>query len=111
MTGTFTTDRVGLTARNAVYVAFIGSGFSFASWASRIPQIRDALSATPSQLGLILLSVAAGSIIAMPLAGIVVNRIGAARAPRSWPACSASAWSCSPSATGSGCRRWWPGCS
>jgi MFS family permease len=60
-------------------VAFVGSGFSFASWASRIPQIRDALAASPSQLGLILLSVAAGSIIAMPLAGMVVNRIGAAR--------------------------------
>jgi MFS family permease len=79
MTGTSTADRVGLTARNAVYVAFLGSGFSFASWASRIPQIRDALSASPSQLGLILLAVAAGAIIAMPLAGIVVNRIGAAR--------------------------------
>ena len=79
MPDTSAADRVGLTARNAVYVAFLGSGFSFASWASRIPQIRDALAASPSQLGLILLSVAAGAIIAMPLAGIVVNRIGAAR--------------------------------
>ena len=79
MTDTFTADPVGIAARNAVYVAFVGSGFSFASWASRIPQIRDALSASPSQLGLILLAVAAGSIIAMPLAGMVVNRIGAAR--------------------------------
>ena len=67
-------------AQRAVYVAFIGSGFSFASWASRIPQIRDALQATPSQLGMILLAVAVGSLIAMPLAGIVVTRIGAARA-------------------------------
>jgi len=69
-----------LRAQRAVYVAFIGSGFSFASWASRIPQIRDALQATPSQLGMILLAVAVGSLIAMPLAGIVVTRIGAARA-------------------------------
>ena len=50
--------------REAVYVAFIGSGFAFASWASRIPQIRDALEATPSELGLILLAVAAGSLVA-----------------------------------------------
>ena len=67
-------------AQRAVYVAFIGSGFGFASWASRIPQIRDALQASPSELGLILLAVAVGSLIAMPLAGIVVTRIGAARA-------------------------------
>ena len=34
-----------LRAQRAVYIAFLGSGFSFASWASRIPQIRDALKA------------------------------------------------------------------
>ena len=28
------------TAMRAVYVAFIGAGFAFASWASRIPQVR-----------------------------------------------------------------------
>jgi MFS family permease len=70
---------VTLRAQRAVYVAFIGSGFSFASWASRIPQIRDALQATPSELGLVLLAIALGSIVAMPLAGMVVNRFGTAR--------------------------------
>ena len=66
-------------ARGAVFAVFIGSGFAFASWASRIPDIRDQLQAAPSTLGLVLLSGAAGSLIAMPLAGIVVTRIGAAR--------------------------------
>ena len=100
MPDTSTADRVGLAARNAVYVAFLGSGFGFASWASRIPQIRDALQATPSQLGLILLAVAAGAIIAMPLAGMVVNRIGTARCTAIMAdRALASAWSCSPSAT------------
>jgi len=65
-------------ARNAVFIAFVGSGFGFASWASRIPQIRDAVQATPSELGLILLAIAAGAVIAMPLAGMVVNRFGPA---------------------------------
>jgi predicted MFS family arabinose efflux permease len=68
-----------LRAQRAVYVAFIGSGFGFASWASRIPQIRDALKATPSELGLVLLAMAFGAIVAMPLAGMVVNRFGPAR--------------------------------
>ena len=66
-------------ARNAVFVAFVGSGFGFASWASRIPQIRDAVQATPAELGLILLAIAAGAVIALPLAGLVVNRFGPAR--------------------------------
>ena len=62
-----------------MFVAFIGSGFGFASWASRIPQVRDQLHATPSVLGLVLLSLAAGSLVALPLSGILVTRIGAAR--------------------------------
>ena len=70
---------IALRAQRAVYIAFIGSGFGFASWASRIPQIRDELQATPSELGLVLLAMAFGSIVAMPLAGMVVNRFGTAR--------------------------------
>jgi len=69
-----------LAAQRATYVAFIGSGFGFASWASRIPQIRDALEASPSTLGLVLLAVALGSLVALPLAGVLVTRIGTARA-------------------------------
>ena len=37
------------------------------------------MQATPSELGLILLAIAAGAVIAMPLAGLVVNRFGPAR--------------------------------
>ncbi len=64
-------------ATRATYAAFIGAGFVFASWASRIPQVRDRLHLDPSQLGLVLLAIAAGSIIALPLSGPVVTRLGA----------------------------------
>lgn len=74
------TDSVATSAKHAVSVVFAASGFAFASWAARIPEVRDSLHATPSVLGLVLLAVAVGSLIAMPLAGIVVTRIGAARA-------------------------------
>src|SRR6476469_7354211 len=60
----------------STYIAFIGSGFAFASWASRIPQVRDHLDLSPSQLGLVLLSIAAGSVVALPLAGPVIDRLG-----------------------------------
>lgn len=67
-------------ARRATYIAFIGSGFAFASWASRIPQVRDRLDLTPASLGLVLLAIAVGSLIALPLAGVVVHRFGSMRA-------------------------------
>ena len=61
------------------YLAFIGSGFAFASWAARIPQLRDHLHLTPAKLGLLLLCIAAGSLVALPLSGTVVHRFGARR--------------------------------
>jgi len=66
-------------AKQAVYTAFIVNGFIFASWAARIPQVRDGLRVTPGVLGLILLSVAAGSTIATPLSGLVITRLGDSR--------------------------------
>ena len=60
-------------------MAFIGSGFAFASWAARIPQVRDRLDLSSAQLGLVLLAIAAGSVVALPLAGTVVARFGSRR--------------------------------
>jgi MFS family permease len=78
ITTVFPGSRVG-SARNAVYVVFIAAGFAFASWAARIPQVRSELRVTPGVLGLILLSIAIGSTIAMPLSGLVITRIGERR--------------------------------
>jgi predicted MFS family arabinose efflux permease len=72
-------DPVSGAAKWAVYTVFIANGFVLASWASRIPQVRDGLGVTPAGLGLILLSAAIGSLIAMPLSGMVVTRLGEAR--------------------------------
>ncbi|MEU4688946.1 MFS transporter [Actinoplanes sp. NPDC023714] len=66
-------------ATTATYAAFIGSGLAFASWASRIPQVRDQLGLDPAALGLVLLAIAAGSLLALPLSGPVVTRIGSSR--------------------------------
>jgi MFS family permease len=60
-------------------VAFAGAGFGFASWASRIPQVKAHLHLDPSQLGFLLLSLAAGSVISLPLAGPIVARFGSRR--------------------------------
>ncbi|GAA2037505.1 MFS transporter [Pseudokineococcus marinus] len=66
-------------AVGATYVAFIGSGFAFASWASRIPQVRDRLDLSTAALGLVLLAIAAGSVLALPASGPVIARIGSRR--------------------------------
>ena len=60
-------------------MAFAGAGFGFASWASRIPQVKARLDLDPSQLGVVLLSLAAGSVISLPLAGPIVARFGSRR--------------------------------
>jgi MFS family permease len=64
-------------ASRATYIAFAGSGFAFASWAARIPQVRDHFHLQPSTLGFVLLAIAGGSVIALPLSGPVVARFGA----------------------------------
>jgi MFS family permease len=66
-------------ATRATYFAFIGCGFAFASWASRIPQVRDRLHLTSAGLGLVLLTLAAGSVTALLLAGMIVTRFHSRR--------------------------------
>ncbi len=77
-TTAYTPTRVSAATRGT-YAAFIASGFAFASWASRIPQVRDRLHLSPADLGLVLLAIAAGSLVALPLAGIIVHRISSRR--------------------------------
>jgi MFS family permease len=79
------------TGARATAVAFIGSGFAFASWASRIPQVRTHLSLSAAELGLVLLAIAAGSVIAMPLSGHVVGRYGSRRTTAAMAALLAAA--------------------
>jgi MFS family permease len=67
-------------ATRATYVAFTSTGFAFASWASRIPQVKQQLDLDPSQLGLLLLAIAAGAVLALPSSGPVVGRFGSRRA-------------------------------
>jgi MFS family permease len=67
-------------AMRATYAVFAGSGFALSTWASRIPQVRTHLHLDPAQLGLLLFTIAAGGVIALPLSGPLVGRIGSRRA-------------------------------
>jgi MFS family permease len=67
-------------ARTAVFVVFALPGLALATWASRLPESRQAMGLTTSQLGLLLLVGAAGSVASLPLAGGVAARLGTVRA-------------------------------
>ena len=66
-------------AKVAVAAVFALNGLCFATWAARIPQAQVELGLTAGRLGLLLLTLAAGAVIALPTAGSVTARLGAAR--------------------------------
>jgi MFS family permease len=65
-------------ARNAVALAFVLNGLCFASLVSRVPDLRTDLRLDNGGLGLLLLAVAAGSLLALPAARRLITRWGAA---------------------------------
>ncbi|KQU66481.1 MFS transporter [Phycicoccus sp. Root101] len=68
-----------VSARNAVFIVFALAGVTFASFASRIADSKAELGLSAGQLGLTLFAASAGSLTALPSAGRVAGRIGAAR--------------------------------
>jgi hypothetical protein len=63
-------------ARGAVAYTFAVSGALLGSWAPRIPQVKADLGLGPGALGVALVAPAAGSLLAMPLAGAAAARWG-----------------------------------
>lgn len=53
---------------------FFMSGFSFATWASRIPTIKMAFGFNDAELGSILLAMPIGSLLGLPITGWLVSR-------------------------------------
>ncbi|WOP19122.1 MFS transporter [Raineyella sp. LH-20] len=69
-------------ARNGDLAVFGVNGFMFATWMSRVPDVKQALGLTPGQLGLLLLAVSAGALCGLPIAGRLAQRFGAVRTVR-----------------------------
>jgi MFS family permease len=60
--------------RISLSVFFFLSGFSFASWASRIPTIKSDFQLNEAQLGTVLLTMPISSLIGLPFSGWLVTR-------------------------------------
>lgn len=65
-----------LRVRWATALFFFGMGFCFASWASRIPDIKLALQLSEAELGTLLFALPIGQLVAMPFSGKVVTEYG-----------------------------------
>ena len=71
------TPGLGLaTARRAVSLCFFLNGAVIASWLPHIPGLKTRLGIGDGGLGLLLLSMAAGAVVALPAAGWLIGRFG-----------------------------------
>ncbi|OKI62526.1 hypothetical protein A6A27_05560 [Micromonospora sp. CB01531] len=71
--------RAVLAARTGVAVVFALNGLAVGTWFSRVPAVREALGLSTGRLGLLLMALSAGAVLAMPMAGLVTQRLGPAR--------------------------------
>lgn len=60
----------------AVLVVFAAAGLAMGQTVARVPALRDAVGATTAELGLALMGMGVGSLLAMPFTGRLVDRFG-----------------------------------
>jgi MFS family permease len=71
-----------ISARNAAGLSFALNGLLFATLVSRIPLVREHLDLSNGELGLLLLAIAAGSVLTLPTTGALIQRSSAASVVR-----------------------------
>lgn len=69
-------------ARRAVSLVFFMMGSLIGVWASRIPDIKTILGYNEAEFGILLLIMASGAFVSFPVAGQLVDRLGAAPASK-----------------------------
>lgn len=70
--------------RTAVFTIFAISGFVFASWASRVPNVAELLHADTQEMGLLILGIAVGAIVGLLASSHIVAALGATRTIQLW---------------------------
>lgn len=70
---------IGNREANATRAIFFVSGFGAASWAPLVPVLRERLAIADDLLGVLLLCIGIGSLLVMPIAGVLAERIGCRR--------------------------------
>jgi MFS family permease len=65
--------------RIAVNIAFFLNGFIYANWVSRLPRIQEHYKADNGTIGIVLLAMSLGAVVAMPFTGWVIIKNGSKR--------------------------------
>lgn len=81
MTSTLCTEQQqpGVPEQIATRIAFFVSGLGMAAWAPLVPFAKLRLNLDDGSLGLLLLCIGAGSLLAMPLTGLLTGKLGCRR--------------------------------
>ena len=66
----------GRAEQHSTRLLFLLAGFSAAAWASLVPVAKTATGVNEGELGLVLLCLGIGSLLAMPVSGVVSTRLG-----------------------------------
>ncbi|WP_239648017.1 MFS transporter [Nocardiopsis ganjiahuensis] len=67
------------SGKAAVYGAFAANGVMYAALVSRVPALGTELGLSTAELGLLLLWLSAGAVSGLPIAGLLVQRLGGSR--------------------------------
>ena len=76
MSGEVIQMKTVLSARNGNLATFATSGFLFAAWLSRLPDVKQLLNIGTGTLSYLLLALACGSLVGLPITGRVAERFG-----------------------------------
>ncbi|HSC66487.1 MAG TPA: MFS transporter [Cellvibrio sp.] len=73
------TPFIGIREQMSTRFAFLITGLAMSAWAPLIPFVKARLEIGESTLGLLILCFGVGSLVAMPITGLLVNRYGCRR--------------------------------
>lgn len=71
--------KLGVPEQNATRLAFFIAGLAMATWAPLVPFAKTRINIDDGSLGLLLLCIGVGSIMAMPLTGLLTGKFGCRR--------------------------------
>jgi predicted MFS family arabinose efflux permease len=71
-----------LSPRIATFLVFAVNGAMIGTWVAHIPWLQDHLGVSKATLGLCLLCMAVGAVVAMPLTGLILDRLPSASVAR-----------------------------
>ncbi|AMO96404.1 major Facilitator Superfamily protein [Collimonas fungivorans] len=72
-------NAIGPKRRYATRLAFLCAGLAMSAWAPLVPYVKARLGVGEAELGLLLLCLGGGSLLSMPVTGMLAARLGCRR--------------------------------